>query len=213
MTVKCAALNCRSGYKNKKRDAVLYKEGETSERTTFKKCVFRFSRNKTVRDLWLKALGGTEFDATQTGVCEKHFKASDLRRAEKDDNGKIKRTRLQPNAVPSIFDGHVDSDTGPPDPARPTKLASSSARQSRDNKRLEDLLTAFQEHDSLTDLSDLQHKLQSERLPSGFRYAILFLYPNINPCPGGYRSQIRHGGGGGGVFGHTRLSPRVRKLE
>ena len=156
MTVKCAVLKCRSGYKKKR--------GET---TSFKRCVFRFPKNEAVRSLWLKALGRKDFNASQAGICEKHFNASDIRRDE--GTGEVSRSRLKPGAVPSIFEHTADADTTSRDLARPTKLSSSSARRSREEERLQNLLAEFQDRDSVNDIPELQTKLKDERLPAGFR--------------------------------------------
>ena len=67
MAIKCAAKKCRSGYRPRKNDYKETKKGETSDP---RKSVFRFPKNKLLRDLWIKALGRDNFDANHTAFVK-----------------------------------------------------------------------------------------------------------------------------------------------
>ena len=174
MAVKCAVSKCRSGYKARKCDYKRIAGRGTPEN---KKRVFRFPKNKSLRVLWLKAVGKDgSFNADHTGICEKHFLQEDIVSNEAPRlDGKTSRSRLKPNAVPSVFEDSEVAGTGPALPPRTTKLATSDARRSRETQRIESLLEEFQASDSVDSMNELHDKLLNERLPSGFRYVCVIL--------------------------------------
>ena len=100
MVVRCAILKCRSGWKTTKPGFKRHNNAQDS-----KMHVFRFPKNKTLRDLWIQAAGKkmTSVDAAYAGNCQKHFQPDDISNAAARID-KSFRARLKPKAVPSIFD-------------------------------------------------------------------------------------------------------------
>lgn len=168
--VKCAAVNCRSGYRPTKQEKEMIERGETPP---CKKHVFAFPKKAEIRTQWVTAIRrqDTDWNPDNFGVCELHFKphnlALDLVHRTKTER---QRLRLKPDAIPTVFNNYPE--TARPNVAkeRQASLATPSARRAHEAQLLKDQTEELFKEDSITDLDDLFNKLSSEVLPSGFRY-------------------------------------------
>ena len=152
---KCAALFCRSGYNSTKKD------GENDSQST--KHVFCFPKDIEIRKKWVEALGRPnlrEDNCSYSGVCELHFLPNDF-----SDKPKLKqRLRLKREAVPTVL-GHEAQKRR----MRQTFLATPTARRRQNQLSLEDKAESFLLADRIAGLEELEERLLSERIPSGFR--------------------------------------------
>ena len=75
--VKCAAVNCRSGFNPTKKEEELISKGITP---SCMKHVFAFPIGEVTRRLWLSVIhrDADSFNPKHSGVCELHFKAEDF---------------------------------------------------------------------------------------------------------------------------------------
>ena len=75
--MKCAAVNCRSGFSPTKKEKELMTKGITPP---CKKHVFVFPKEEVTRRLWLSAINrdADSFNPEHSGVCEFHFKEVDF---------------------------------------------------------------------------------------------------------------------------------------
>lgn len=101
--VKCAAFNCRSGYRAKK--GVL----KTGKLTACRRSVFRFPKDPVRKAQWISVLrrGDTGWNPEHCGVCDLHFREDDFcqETRRKDER---KRKFLKRDAVPSVFDAYPE---------------------------------------------------------------------------------------------------------
>ena len=157
MGKKCAALFCRSGYD------VTKKEKESDSHSSLTKHVFCFPKDIEIRRKWVEALGRPnlrEDNCSHSGVCELHFLPNDF-----SDKSKLKqRLRLKREAVPTVL-GHEAQKRR----LRQTSLAATTARRRQSLLPLEDKAESFLLADKIAGLAELEERLLSERIPSGFR--------------------------------------------
>ena len=104
--VKCAAYNCRSGYKPTNSEKEILKSGGS---IPFRRSVFSFPNkmhHKEVRDKWIRALKLKEnnWNPDNFGVCELHFRKEDF--FDQDTTWRKtgrKRNMLKRAAIPSTY--------------------------------------------------------------------------------------------------------------
>ena len=100
--MKCAAVNCRSGFSPTKKEKELMTNGITP---SSKKHVFAFSKEVT-RKLWLSVINrdSDSFNQEHSVVCGFYFKAEDFEAnyAPRSSTARV-RVRLKPKAVHSVF--------------------------------------------------------------------------------------------------------------
>ena len=101
-----------------------------------------------------------EGNCDYSGVCQLHFLPDDF----SEDSHLKQRQRLKREAVPSVF-GHKAQERN----LRPTSLATPTARRHQNQQALAVQAEAFLLTDRITGLEQLEERLQSERIPSGFR--------------------------------------------
>ncbi|XP_014238467.1 uncharacterized protein LOC106660133 [Trichogramma pretiosum] len=82
--MKCSVINCK-GYKR-----------------------FKFPKNSELRKKWLEAIKRPNYTPkTSHGLCEKHFKPSDMYTESYEGGYQMNQTRLKTNSIPSIFPWEV----------------------------------------------------------------------------------------------------------
>ena len=97
--VKCAAVNCRSGFSPTKKEKELMTKGITP---LGKKHVFAFPKEEATRRLWLSAIHryADSFNSEHSVVCEFPFKAEDFEAnyTPRTITARV-RVRLKPKAL------------------------------------------------------------------------------------------------------------------
>ena len=102
--VKCAAVNCRSGFSPTKKEKEVMSKGITC--TFLQETCVCLSEKKVTRRLWLSAIhrDADSFNPEHSVACEFHFKAEDFEAnyAPRTSTARV-RVRLKPKAVHSVF--------------------------------------------------------------------------------------------------------------
>ena len=112
------------------------------------------------------------FSGKSTRLCERHF-TNDMFVVQSMDSNyyrqqrTLKRRRLRPSAVPTIFPNCPTFMTKSAAPIRST-TSSAASRFNREEISHELHVDAFFDDDKVSDLSDLTSKLKLSVLPSGF---------------------------------------------
>ena len=167
--VKCAAVNCRSGFRPNKHEKAMIQRGETSP---CKKHVFAFPKKTDVRARWIALIRrkDTAWNPDYFGVCELHFKPNDfVEGLVPRTMTKRKRLRLRSNVNPSVFTNYPETARPMITKERNTHMATSSERRSYEQKVNQNQIDELFKQDKIRGLDDLYSKLQEEKLPSGFR--------------------------------------------
>ena len=103
--VKCAAINCRSGYTPTKAEKGIIEAGGS---VPFNRSVFKFPKSdrQDIRDRWINVLRrkDTDWKPDNWGVCELHFRPDDLYNQESTfRKAGRQRKAIRQTAVPSVF--------------------------------------------------------------------------------------------------------------
>ena len=167
MPYKCVAPGCISGYVNNDNPNIV---------------LFQFPDERTYpqqRALWISKVPRANWQANKKRnlyLCEKHFHPDDIRSNSVDKRRKratpLKRKRLKDGVVPTIWPNLPDYLSPPPVSARPTSIATSEARQKKQEKTNESFLLQEKLKDEFTSLEDLQNKLDMSLLPSEVRNVV-----------------------------------------
>ena len=187
MPSKCSAVNCKSGYDSNK---------EKQDGITF----HRFPlENKDLLNLWLRRISRVDFVPTRySKLCSLHFKESDFlynivdrnkSRRKKYNQDRRKLRRLQPTAVPSIFENlpsYFSSHSQHQE--RLSERPTTSRRIDKQQQRYYALEEQLMEEDNVASLVELSEKLDQQNIPSGFLFSrcdtkLLFFYVDSQTSP------------------------------
>jgi len=171
MGYKCAAVGCRSGYKNHDSDSSV----------TFH-C---FPCDPELREKWIRANPRKDFVPTKhSRLCSRHFQPSDFVDVRTDTNRsrlqkkseKPLRRDLKKGAIPSVFPNTPSYLSKSAGASRTTTKATSSSRHADEARRLEELESSFAASDDISELSnsELMDKLQVETaVPQGYKFTVV----------------------------------------
>ena len=156
--VRCAAVNCRSGYKPNRHEEAMLQRGQISP---CKKHVFAFQKNTDLRAQWIAAIRrkDTACNPDNCGVSEIHFEPSDfIQSLAPRTKTKRQGTRLRSGVIHSVFKNY-------PKTARPkvtkehqTNMATPSARRSHQQEFNQKQIDSSFEEDRISGLDDLYSK-------------------------------------------------------
>ena len=196
MPYKCAALNCRTN---------CNPNDGTKEENHISMHVFPLEDPDRLRQ-WVQRLHRKNFTPTKySRICSLHFKSDDFEKESTDKNIARKRKRfdsrqkakrtLKSTAVPSIFTGLPSYLTSNVCNERPTKHATTSARNEIMQTRFQKLEVDLDESEKVTSVSDLLSKLLNERLPDGFFVhhttdQVTLFYMDFSITPAEHRGTI-----------------------
>ena len=187
MVFKCAALGCKSGYKNHVPEGISF---------------HKFPNNCLIRARWLRKLSRSNYQPTKNSrICSLHFYDSDFITQRSDSNPRRLKTKsairqlkkLKPEAVPSRFSSDVPSYLNSPPKTVRTLKSTSQVRKTNDEHRLNSMIAEFESFDTLNSLFDIQQKFsECDSKPDGFilhrecaadedRLNFLLLSFDINP--------------------------------
>ena len=201
MVFSCCVTNCRSGYKLRKGEAPAEKYS-----------MFQFPTDCSQRERWKSAIPRKDFIPNENHrVCERHFHQSDFEttsidtRVSRRDNRPspiLLKKRLKPSAVPSIFPECPKYLSKPEKAPRPS-TATADSRRDEENQRIESLIAASLEEDTVDSLDALrlklndssssplrQNNLPSEIVKVDHHSCLIFMYISVTEVPPtGFDSQ------------------------
>lgn len=165
MVYTCYVPHCKTGYRSHKADKKIQ--------------LFKFPKDVVLHRKWISAIPRQGWTVNNSHrVCANHFYENDFqttttncRKVKKstgaEGKGKLARIRLKPTAVPSVFSGLPQYLTTKPFIERNTS-SSTSARQNRENSRLEELNNEFLSGDVIDNFEHLRLNLNKLTVPSGY---------------------------------------------
>ena len=181
--VKCAAANCRSGYRPTKAESEMFK---LRGNVRLNRSVFAFPNvhRKEIRKRWIDVLKlkSSKWNPDNFGVCERHFQQNDFF----DQNNTYRKTgrqrkALKLTAVPSIFDCYPESHRPKLIVQRPTTMFSEAARRQADNLHIQKQNDSMFQEERVNTIDEMWDKLLLERLPAGYTL-IKMTHPEIELC-------------------------------